>query len=134
VSNSHSSRSNARRTDALLAPALASGLSYSDVALRFGVSERTVKRRMADPAFRTSVVALQEQVARDTAAQLRELSRTALGALQDLLREDCTPNIRLGAVRTVLEHALRWQESVMLEERLGRLEHTVMTDGQGHSA
>jgi hypothetical protein len=110
------------RTDAVLIPHLVAGLSYADVAAQTGVSERTIKRRMADPSFRRIVADRQRQAAQQTCAQLRRLTNEALDALRDLLDASTSSSVRLGASRTVLEQALRWQEAAELEVRLQEIE------------
>lgn len=116
---------NGSRFDALLLPLLAAGLSYADAAAQAGVSERTVKRRMADPSFKRAVATQQHHNARETSAQLQQLTRTALDALRDLLERETAAGVRLAASRTVLEQALRWQETAEIDQRLQQIEEAL---------
>jgi hypothetical protein len=107
--------------DSLLALALASGQSTAAAAEQAGISQRTVERRLADPAFRRQV------------ADFRgELLATALGRLADNLTRAADtvaalldapePHHRLRAARTLFSFALRLRDAVDLGDRVRDLE------------
>ena len=111
-----------RAKDTVIAEAVGTGHTYAQAAAIARVSERTVKRRMADASFRAQVHQIQDDLARQTASQLQARALEALGTLQSLLAAPSPPSIRLGAAKVVMEHTLRWQESVVLRERISALE------------
>lgn len=111
-----------RRGNAVLATALASGATYAVAARQAGVSERTVKRRMTDPAFLAQVNEVHADTLQAGARKLAHLSGEAIDTMTDLMRANRPPNVRLGAARAVLETALRWQELAEMQRRLDNLE------------
>ena len=91
-----------RDVDDLLVAALASGRSYREAGAAAGISERTVRRRMADPAFRGKVVELRGAeidrtrglILREAPAAVATLSRLAAGAESE--------TVRLAAAKAIL--------------------------------
>jgi hypothetical protein len=95
-----------RDVDDVLAAALASGRSYREAGAAAGISERTVRRRMADPGFRGKVVGLRgAEIERTRGLILRE-APAAVAALSDLAAGAESESVRLGAAKAVLGLAL----------------------------
>jgi hypothetical protein len=101
-----------RNVDDLLAAALASGATYREAAKAAHVSERTVRRRMDDEAFRG-------RVADERAELVRRASRQATGALTEaittmvtLMRAAKGENVRLAAARSLLSFAVQPPDSL----------------------
>ena len=95
-----------RDVDDLLAAALASGRSYRAAGAAAGISERTVRRRMADPTFRGRVAELRgAEIDRTRGLILRE-APAAVAALSDLAAGAESESVRLGAAKAVLGLAL----------------------------
>ena len=117
--------------DGLLATALAHGASYEQAGRHAGLSKATVKRRMADTAFRGHVAELRADHVRRVELRLAELSTQALDTLEELLADHGAPAQRLGASRAVLNGLLRYREAGELEERLRELE-TRLGASNGH--
>jgi hypothetical protein len=109
-------------TAELLAAALGTGASYQRAAAIAGCSKATVKRRMADPAFRSRVAELRRDQVRRVELRLGELTTDALDALEALLAYSEAPGPRLSAAKTVLEGFLRFRDSGEVEHRLAELE------------
>lgn len=107
-----------------LIEALASGLSWAEAAQLAGVCKATVSRRMLEPDFRAAVAraraARQERV-------LGALSEVALEAVQTLrgLLSSSNDSVRASACKTALESLLKFNASVLFEERLAALEAQV---------
>ncbi len=118
-----------RRGDAVVATAVASGATYAVAASQAGISERTVKRRMQDPRFRTAVQEIQARTVEAAASKLAHLSTEAIDTLGELMRTNEPSHVRLGAARAVLETALRWQELAEIQGRLQKLETSRIIDG-----
>ncbi len=90
--------------DELLVAALASGSSYSEAAKVARCSLSTVRRRMADSAFRERVMTERADYVDALRARLLAAAPSAVDALIDLLGTD--GSVRLGAARTLLDHSL----------------------------
>ena len=108
--------------DRLLAATLATGASYARAGEAAGCSPATVKRRMAEPAFRAHVAELRSDHVRRVEHRLAELSGRALEALEALMADVDAPAQRLGAAKAVLEGVLRFREAGEVERRLDELE------------
>jgi hypothetical protein len=103
---------------------LAHGANYADAGAAVGLSERSVRRRMADLAFRRRVREAAAEQHRRIAGRLDALADHALDALEELLASE-VETVRLRAVRVVLESGLRHRESLLaddLAELEGRLD------------
>jgi hypothetical protein len=113
----------ARKTsnDALLL-ALACGGTVENAARKVGLTERSVYRRMADPAFREQVTRTRAEIVQRTAATMAAAGMEAVKTLVELMHTDQPASVRLGAARSVLELGLKLRESGEFEERLARLE------------
>jgi hypothetical protein len=114
-----------RKNDTALLAALACGATAAAAARQVGVSERTVFRRLKDPAFCEQLKAQKAEI-RQRHSDV--LNASGLGAVKTLLRlqdESKPPTVQLGAARAVLEFGMRLHESVEFEQRLAALEERV---------
>ena len=121
----HRGRSNA---DDVLAAALAAGMSHRDAAAAASVSERTVFRRVKDPAFRQHVAELRAAMTSEALGRLTGGMTGASDALNKLVNHR-DPNIRHKAAVKVIELALKVREQADLEERLARIEELLVGGG-----
>lgn len=110
-----------RNADAALITALAGGATQQAAAEAAGVSERTVRRRLASPDFASRVAEARTELVRRAVAMLAEASGAAVETLRALL-QDAPPAVRLGAARAVLELGVKLRESEELEARIAALE------------
>jgi hypothetical protein len=110
------------RDDALVL-ALAGGASAAEAAASSGYSLRTVKRRMAMPAFRARVDAGRSLLFERAAARLAGAMEAAVAVLTEVAADpDAAPTARVSAASRVLDAAMRARELVEIEQRLARLE------------
>jgi len=107
--------------DALLL-ALACGATKENAALKAGVSERTVYRRLKDPDFRQRLQALRSDMVQRAANVLTASAMEAVKTLLSLQEGTVTNSVRLGAARAILEQGARLRELADVEERLTALE------------
>jgi hypothetical protein len=107
--------------DALLL-ALACGASVESAARQCGLSERTVYRRLAEPAFRQRLQQLRTDMVQRTAGALTAAATEAVRTLLELQKAAAPPAVRLGAARSILEIGIKVREAADLEERLSALE------------
>lgn len=108
--------------DDTLILALASGKSVAAAARQCGVCDRTVYRRLADPAFQKRLTAVRADLVTRTAGQLTAAGLTAVQTLLDLQKATMPPAVRLGAAKAVLEAGVRLREGEQLEARVAELE------------
>jgi hypothetical protein len=109
-----------RHNDAEVAAGLAAGLTQREAGARGNMSEREVRRRLADPAFR----ALVDRFRTERLEAIREgLAANALKAntaLGDLLDTNARSSVRLGAVRCALENFLKYSDAADRAEAADR--------------
>lgn len=101
---------------------LAGGATNADAAKSAGISERTVYRRMQDPAFRQRVTEARASLIERAVAQLAASASQAVSTLTDLLGFEYPPAQRVSAARSILELGVKLRESVELEQRIAALE------------
>jgi hypothetical protein len=115
---SHKGRKSA---DEVLLQALACGATQKSAAEKAGISERTVARRLQDPKFLKCLQTRRAEMVERTASALTAASMEAVKGLLELMRSD-DERVRLGAIRTILEHSTRLREESDLAQRVARLE------------
>jgi hypothetical protein len=109
------------RGDARLLAALSSGISVAEAARSTGFSERTVYRRLADPAFRKQLAGMRDDLITEALADLASSAARAVATLRRLL-DARNERVQLAAARALLDQLLRLRESVELAERVAALE------------
>src|SRR5207237_859676 len=81
-----------------------------------GVSQRTVYRRLADPAFQQQLTATLADMVKRTMQMLTAAGLEAVKTLLDLQKPSTAASVRLGAARAVLEVGPRLREQVHFAE------------------
>src|SRR5205823_8868282 len=107
----------------LLITALAKGATVAQAAAHAGVSERTVYRRLKEPAFQDQIEALQNQMLQRAVAMLTAAAQEGIRSLVDLQNESTPPAVRRSAARDILEMGIRLREAAELEKRVSALEN-----------
>jgi predicted transcriptional regulator len=92
-----------RNVDELLIAHLASGKTIRETARLVGCGEATVRRRLADPAFRQAVQQAKREMVEMIRGDLRKAAMLAVATLEALLTSD-EPSIRLRAAEAILSH------------------------------
>jgi hypothetical protein len=111
--------------DEPLVMALAGGATAEAAAQKAGVSLRTVRRRLAAPAFRQRLQQVRADMVQRTAGALTAAATEAVRTLLELQKPPNPPAVRLAAARAVLDQGLKLREAAELEERLAELERRV---------
>jgi hypothetical protein len=111
-----------KRGTYLVLNALACGATLAQAAAKAGVSERTVRRRLADPIFRHQLQTLQAEMVQRAADLLLAGTLQATKTLIELLAPSTPASVRRAAARDVLELGLFLRQSVELQKRLKDLE------------
>jgi hypothetical protein len=109
-----------RSADDFLVTALASGASVVTAAAKAEVSERTVRRRLEDPAFRARVDEARGELVRQAVSKLADIGALAGETLGELVREG-SGAVRLGAARSILEFMFRGHELDTLARQVEEL-------------
>jgi hypothetical protein len=106
----------------VLVAALAGGAVALEAAEAAGVSERTVRRRLADAAFVDRVEAARVEVVDNAVARVSASALAAVDTLRALMTPDVSPSVRLGAAKAILEYGIRLRAESELSERLAAIE------------
>ena len=96
-----------RGNDALF-QALLNGANVPCAAQMSGISERTVFRRMADPAFKQSLENARELIRDSTLSRLIDAAGDAVDTLWHL-QENEDPRIRMAAAKALLDSLIKVQ-------------------------
>jgi hypothetical protein len=107
--------------DSTLAMALASGESVGVAAEQAGVTDRTVRRKLATPEFRRHVAELRAELMSRALDRMTNNMTRAADVLAGLLDEQ-NPAMRLRAARSLLTLGLRLRDSIDLNDRIRDLE------------
>ena len=92
----------AHKNENALVLALAGGASAAAAARQTGVSERTVRRRLAEKGFRARVDQMRASLVRQAVGKLSALGGRAAETLEKLF-DDPSGAVRLGAARAVMD-------------------------------
>jgi hypothetical protein len=116
-------RSARNRRDRELLQALACGASVENAARKSGVSERTVYRRLAEPAFARQLSQLRADMVQRTAGLLTGAGLGSVKTLVDLQQDVAvSAAVRRRSARDILELGIKLRESAELEQRVADLE------------
>src|SRR5271166_2712663 len=121
-----------KEIDERLLIALACGSTAEAAARSLNVSERTVYRRLADPAFRRRLQEMRADMVQRTAGALTAAASEAVRTLLALQKEAAPPAVRLGAARAVIELGTKLRETADLEARILALEEQAAAGSVGH--
>ena len=115
--------------DETLAAYLATGRTLRSAAKLAAVSERTARRRWADPAFRQRVQQLRAEAVERAMGRLSGDMARAAAKLRQLLKAEAE-NVQLGAAGKLIDLGLRMREQVELADRIAALESRLVEGEQ----
>lgn len=99
------------------------GDSRVEAAAATGMSERTVRRHLADPEFKKALRAARDETVRRTSDALADGATRAVATLAALMDDSSAPPaVRRAAARDLLQLSVRAREQVDLVDRLEELE------------
>lgn len=101
--------------------ALATGSSVPKTAREAGVTERTIYRRLEDPAVRSKIAAIRDATVGSVVGTLVDINTKAAKVLKDLLDSE-DEKIQLHAAAKVIELGMKIRDSNELAERVTDLE------------
>ena len=111
-----------KAADESLILALACGATIEAAARQCGVSDRTIRRRLSEPAFLARLQQARADMVKRSAGLLTAAAGESVRTLLALQKESAPPAVRLGAARAVLELGVKVRELVDLEARIASLE------------
>lgn len=112
--------------DRELARLLAAGATQARAGAEIGMSERTVRRRLADPAFLALIDAERVAHCERVIDSLTLVAGRAVTVLNDILDDaDAPPAVRVSACRTALTAVLGWRDQLELDKRLADVERAL---------
>ena len=98
-------------TDEKMIKALATCGSVSATAVRLGIAESTIYRRLQDNDFRAKLEAVKGDVLREFKASYLESAERARNAVESMMDNDkINPAIRLQACQTIINTAVKFVE------------------------
>ncbi|VTR97821.1 Uncultured bacterium genome assembly Metasoil_fosmids_resub OS=uncultured bacterium PE=4 SV=1 [Gemmata massiliana] len=100
---------------------LAGGATIREAAAISGVSERTITRRLKEPAFRQRVSEVRAELMAIAAARLAGGMSEAVDVLRDQLKS-ADPHVRHKSAVKLIELTLKVQEVTELRQKLEELE------------
>jgi hypothetical protein len=107
--------------DGVLIAALAAGRTTAEAALLAGVSESTAFRRKRNRKFRRAVDRARTEVLERAVGQITDGTTEAVAELRTLVKGAASEAVKLGAIRTALEYAVRGRDMLGLSRELDRL-------------
>jgi AcrR family transcriptional regulator len=107
--------------DSLLAIALASGTSISEVASKANIERSTVYRKLENPEFRRLVAEFRDRLIATALGRIAENMSRGADALAEML-DSPQPHIRIRAIRTLFTLGIRLRDSVDLTTRMREVE------------
>jgi hypothetical protein len=111
-----------QKSDAKLLLVLACGATVEQAAKQTNTSERTIYRRLGDPAFRRELDAMRSDFVQRVSGSLTASGSEAVKTLIGLLHTSVAPAVRLGASRAILELGIKVREVAELDRRLTEIE------------
>jgi hypothetical protein len=113
--------------EGVLIAALLQGQTLAEAAQASHLSERTVRRRLADPAFVRELQQARQRAVGRAVNVLVDGTTTAAVTLRWLASHAEQEHVRLAAARSILDFAFRGLETLDLAERIAQLEARVAT-------
>lgn len=117
------------RKDKALAALLACP-TQEQAAQAAGISPRTIRDYLQDPAFLREYEQQRAQLVVNATAQLQKSLSAAVAALRDIIEsEKSSDSARIAAARILLDHGLKYSELCDLYQRLATVEATLRQGG-----
>ena len=117
-----------KRHEKAMAALLASD-TQAEAASKCGISVRTMRGYLADPAFNAEYLRRKRQLVSDATRQIQASYQSAIRALKTIIEsESSTESGRISACRTLLEYGLKFTETNDILTRLEELENITRKD------
>jgi transposase len=117
--------------EAQLIEMLARGMKVAEASRRTGMSLSTIHRRLRCRKFKAQVDEFREDLMSGAASRTAGLMDQALDTLAELMDAQQTPGVRMQSAKGVLETAVKFRETLILEKRIDALEEIAKQSSRG---
>jgi hypothetical protein len=118
-----------RNADDAILLHLASGKTVQATAELCAVSERTIRRRQADPGFRQRLHTLRAEMIERGLGKLADAVADAAQTARNLMAGAESETVKLAAAKLILEQALKMRDAAELNERIRAVEERLNKTG-----
>jgi len=109
--------------------ALLTSDTKAEAAEKAGISDRTLRTYLADPAFKAEYQKRKQKLLSDATRQMQQSMKIAVSTLKGIIQnQDSKDSDRITASRLILEYSLRYTEITDILSRIDELERTVNND------
>ena len=106
--------------------ALLTSETKAEAAQKAGISDRTLRTYLSDPAFKAEYQRRKKKLLSDATQQIQKSMNIAVSTLRTIIqRKDSKDSDRISAAKLILEFGLKYTEISDLLSRLEDLENTV---------
>ena len=117
--------------EAQLIEMLARVMKVAEASRRTGMSLSTIHRRLRCRKFKAQVDEFREDLMSGAASRTAGLMDQALDTLAELMDAQQTPGVRMQSAKCVLETAVKFRETLILEKRIDALEELAKQSSRG---
>jgi predicted DNA-binding transcriptional regulator AlpA len=110
-----------KKAETTLLLALACGASVDAAARQCGLTDRTIYRRLKDPAFRQQIIDVRRDMVNRASDAMSAAAMEAVKTLLELQKPNYPPPVRLGAARSMLEIGAKMREMADIEGQLAEV-------------
>lgn len=113
--------------------ALLTSETKAEAAQKAGISDRTLRTYLSDPAFKAEYQRRKRKLLNDATQQIQKSIKIAVSTLRSIiLSNDSKDSDRITAARLILEFSLRYTEYTEISDILSRVEELENTINQEH--
>lgn len=106
--------------------ALLTSDTKAEAARKAGISDRTLRTYLADPAFNAEYQRRKKKLLSDATHQMQQSMKIAVSTLRGIIqKQESKDSDRITAARLILEYSLRYTEITDILSRIEELENTV---------
>lgn len=112
--------------------ALLTSDTKAEAARKAGISDRTLRSYLSDPAFSAEYERRKKKLLSDATRQMQQSMRIAVSTLRGIIQsQGSRDSDRISAARLILEYSLRYTEITDILSRIEDLENTVNRNKTG---
>lgn len=105
--------------------ALLTSDTQKEASAKAGISDRTLRKYLSNPAFNNEYQRRKRKVLDDATRQIQTCLKTAINALKEIVtNKDSSDGAKISASRALLEYGLRFTDITDIMSRLEALEQT----------
>ena len=109
--------------------ALLTSDTKAEAAKKAGISDRTLRSYLSDPAFKAEYQRRKKKLLNDATHQMQQSMKIAVSTLKGIIQsKESKDSDRITAARLILEYSLKYTEINDILDRIEDLENTVNND------